>query len=176
MEEYLDVVDENDRLVGEQPRSVVHKSGVWHRGVHVLLFTADNRLIVQQRSAQRIQSPNALDCSVSEHVQAGESYLDAARRGLNEELGISEIPLECLLHFRLDYGPNDFMISKLYRGSVEDGKVRIDPIEVEQVIYQPADKLELLLAGQAPLSRWFEHLLRWYLGKPTELHVLAKDE
>ena len=82
MEEFLDIVTEDDIVTHQALRSVVHARGLWHRGVHVFLVDNGGRLLVQKRSADRTIAPSALDCSVSEHVKAGESYLEAARRGL----------------------------------------------------------------------------------------------
>jgi isopentenyldiphosphate isomerase len=87
-EELLDIVDDNDIVLGREPRSTVHKVGLQHRGVHVFLFTTDGKMLVQKRSADRASSPSMLDCSVSEHVKAGESYREAAIRGMKEELGL----------------------------------------------------------------------------------------
>jgi isopentenyldiphosphate isomerase len=95
-EEYLDVVDENNRVIGREERGIIHRTGLWHRGVHIFLFTPDRKLLVQERSLQQL-SPNLPDCSVSEHLKAGESYPDAARRGLREELGIAQISLKQIL-------------------------------------------------------------------------------
>ena len=77
-DELLDIVNNEDIVTGQEMRSTVHQLGLQHRGVHVFLFTRDGKILVQKRSADRAASPSALDCSVSEHVKAGESYLDAA--------------------------------------------------------------------------------------------------
>jgi len=45
--EYLDVVDENNRVIGRETREKIHGSGLWHRGVHVIVFDSKNRLILQ---------------------------------------------------------------------------------------------------------------------------------
>ena len=92
-DELFDVIDEEDKVIGQEMRSVVHQRGLWHRGVHVLLFIQDEKLLVQQRSKDRVHSPLALDCSVSEHVKAGEDYFTAAVRGLQEEMGVEGIEL-----------------------------------------------------------------------------------
>ncbi|MBI5944081.1 MAG: hypothetical protein HY864_06910 [Chloroflexi bacterium] len=68
MDELLDIVNDEDIVIDQQMRSTVHQLGLWHRGVHVFLFTPDNKLLIQKRSADRASSPSLLDCSVSEHV------------------------------------------------------------------------------------------------------------
>jgi isopentenyldiphosphate isomerase len=89
-EELIDIVNNNDIVISQEFRSFAHRHGLQHRGVHVLLGTPEGRLLVQQRSKYQDTFPLALDCSVSEHVKAGEGYQQAAERGLQEELGISE--------------------------------------------------------------------------------------
>jgi len=172
-EEYLDVVDENNQVIGQEKRHVIHTSGLWHRGVHVFLFTPDRRLLVQRRSRAQDTYPNALDCSVSEHLQVGESYLDGAIRGLREELGIEQASLTRLLQLKMNYGPNDNMINELYEGVCDDKSLAIDRREIEQIAHHSIPEIEeMIRSGQVPFSSWFVQLLRWYTGKPTTLQVL----
>jgi len=174
LEEFLDIVAENNKVIGQEKRSIVHQSGLWHRGVHILLFTPEHKLVIQQRSQRRKQSPGALDCSVSEHLKAGESYLAGAIRGLEEELGIKPVPLRRLVQFKMNYGPGDNMISTLYEGTVDQEAIRIDTNEIERIIYHSLSEAEESLAqGEVLYSRWFEQLLLWYLGKPSEIQVTA---
>jgi isopentenyldiphosphate isomerase len=156
-------------------RSIVHQQGLWHRGVHVLIFTTEGKLLVQQRSKDRQHAPLALDCSVSEHVKAGEDYFTAAVRGLREEMGVEGIKLQALLKFKMNYGPNDNEISMLYQGLVEPAVVKFDPVEVERVDYYSLSELEgFLLHKQLDFSYWFEQILRWYFGTPSALEMLEE--
>jgi len=172
-DELLDVVDERDRVIGQEMRSAVHARGLWHRGVHVFLATPDGKLIVQRRSALRQLLPLGLDGSVSEHVKAGEDYRRAARRGLAEELGLHAVAACALVRFRMTYGPNDNEISTLYEGRAEPGRVSVDPQEVEDIAALRLDELEALLAsGREKFCPWFVELLRWYRGESSALEVL----
>ena len=173
MEEFLDIVAENNQVIGQEKRSVVHQSGLWHRGVHIFLFTPEHKLVIQQRSKRRKQSPGALDCSVSEHLKAGESYLAGAIRGLKEELGIEQVSLQRLVQFKMNYGPGDNMISILYEGTVDVEAIRTDANEIERIIYHSISEAEELLAqGGVLYSRWFEQLLLWYLGKSSDIQEI----
>jgi len=172
-DELLDIVDDADLVAGQELRAVVHQRGLQHRGVHVFLVTPDGKLLVQQRGRQRGTCPLALDCSVSEHVKAGEGYREAARRGLMEELGLRDVKTHALIKFKMDYGPNDREICQLYEGRADPAVVRFDPGEVEWIAcYRLAELEELIRNGQVAFSRWFVQLLRWYLEMPSEVHVL----
>lgn len=172
-DELFDVIDENDNVIGQEMRSVVHQRGLWHRGVHVFLFTDEGKLLVQQRSRDRVHAPLALDCSVSEHVKAREDYYTAAVRGLQEEMGVEGIELERLVKFKMNYGPNDNEISELYRGVVDLAAVRFDPVEIERVDYYNIHELEEMLGDKNNnFSFWFGQIFQWYLGNPSALHIL----
>ena len=172
-DELLDIVDDNDRVIGQEWRGVVHQRGFQHRGIHIFLVTPDGKLLVQQRGRQRETSPLALDCSVSEHVKAGEAYRKAAIRGLAEEMGIQAANIQVLIKFKMDYGPNDREICQLYEGRVDPSRVRFDPVEVERIAFYSLNELEQLIQnGQVAFSGWFVQLLRWYQNRPSELQVL----
>jgi isopentenyl-diphosphate delta-isomerase type 1 len=173
MDELLDIVDENDHVIGQEQRSQVHKKGLRHRGVHIFLFNPQGLLLVQQRSSRREASPSMLDCSVSEHVKAGENYLQAAYRGLREELGITQVELIPVTLFAMRYGLADDKISQLYKGQVLAVQDSFDREEVECLSYW--ELAELLEQAQDPgsaLSYWFRQLILWYLGKPSAVRPL----
>ncbi len=176
-DELLDVVNENDEVISTAMRSSVHERGLLHRGVHVFLFDSEGKLLVQKRSARRPQYPSVWDCSVSEHVKAGESYHHAAQRGMLEELGVRDVEVQPLVRFRMLYGPGDHEISTLFKGAVNPAMVRFDRGEIERVEYRSLAELHAVLQnGTLPLSYWFEQLLHWMLGEPFELTVLETYE
>lgn len=86
-EDIFDIVDESDKVVGQATRSEAHAKGLRHRAVHVLVFNAEGELFMQKRSKTKDTWPGAWDSSCSGHVDAGEDYLEAALRELEEELG-----------------------------------------------------------------------------------------
>jgi len=174
-DELFDIIDENDEVISQEMRSVVHQRGLWHRGVHVFLFTQDEKLLVQPRSRDRVHAPLALDCSVSEHVKAGEDYLAAALRGLKEEMGVAGIEVQPLIKFKMNYGPNDNEISILYQGLVDPTTVKFDPVEIERIDYYGISEVQKMMDdGESIFSYWFEQIIQWYLGHPSALEVLEE--
>ncbi len=175
-EEIFDIIDTNDNVIGQAARSVVHAQGLWHRGVHVFLFTADGRMLIQQRSADRKQYASLWDCSVSEHVKAGEDYVTAAQRGLWEELGLRDVTLTPRIRFRLNYGPNDNEISLLFTGTADPARVRFDPVEIARVdTLSIPELLDRAGRDEADLCYWFIQLLKWYTGGESDLIPLQTD-
>ncbi|MDF1568022.1 MAG: NUDIX domain-containing protein [Spirochaetaceae bacterium] len=87
--EILDLIDENDQVVGRASRSEVHGNpALLHRVVHVLVFDFGGRVFLQKRSEDKDVQPGKWDTSVGGHVDAEESRKTAVRRELREELGI----------------------------------------------------------------------------------------
>lgn len=172
-DEFLDIVNDDDFITGQETRSTVHKLGLQHRGAHVFLFTADGKMLVQKRSADRASSPSMLDCSVSEHVKAGESYLEAAARGMKEEMGVEGVEIKALVRFRMNYGVNDNEISTLYEGIIDPGKVRFDPIEIEEVKYYSLDELQKMIKDEnIKFCGWFIELLNLYINGTGKMQVM----
>lgn len=85
----LDVVDENDVVVGQRLRSDIHKEGLRHREVHVWFVTPDRQVIFQRRSPTKESAPNMLDATAGGHVECGQSYLQAALMEVQEETGLT---------------------------------------------------------------------------------------
>ena len=87
-EEWFDVVDEQDRVIGAAPRREVHARGLLHRAVHALVFDPSGRLLLQRRSATKDTFPNRWAASASGHVDRDEDYDTAMVRELGEEIGV----------------------------------------------------------------------------------------
>jgi isopentenyldiphosphate isomerase len=88
LEEIFDVVNERDEVVGRQTRREVHRLGLKHRAVHVLVFNKAGEVFLQKRSMAKDTFPGAWDSSASGHVDAGEDYDACAMRELGEEIGL----------------------------------------------------------------------------------------
>jgi isopentenyl-diphosphate delta-isomerase type 1 len=90
--EILDVVDADDLVVGAVDRREIHREGLFHRSVHVFVLDETGRIYLQRRSWKKEEHPGKWDSSASGHVRSGESYLEAARRELEEEIGVQALP------------------------------------------------------------------------------------
>lgn len=87
--EYLDIVNEEDVVIGRDTRDRVHSSYAIHRGVHVFVLDSSNAILLQRRSDRVLYYPGRWDASAGGQVQSGETYLLAGARELDEELGIN---------------------------------------------------------------------------------------
>jgi 8-oxo-dGTP pyrophosphatase MutT (NUDIX family) len=145
-DELLDIVDENDRVIGQSPRGEAYARGLRHRCVFIQARDAAGRLFVHRRTSTKLVFPSLYDMFVGGVVGAGETYDDAALREAEEELGVSGLPRpEPLVKFLYDDGAGRTWWSSVYR-------VRCDlPVspQVEEVDWHdflPEDEVERRLS------------------------------
>ncbi len=149
-EEIFDVVDEQDQVVGQAPRSVVHAQKLLHRAVHIFVFNSRGELLLQMRSALKDEYPLCYTSSASGHLSAGETYEAAAPRELQEELGLSE-PLEWLAKFPA--GPQTSQEhTVLYRTTTDAPPPRSIPSEIWlAVTFHSLDEIAGMIAQKPQL-------------------------
>ena len=149
-EEIFDVVNERDEVIGRNTRREVHRLGLMHRAVHVLVFNSQGQVFLQKRSMNKDRQPGLWDSSTSGHVDSGEEYDACAVRELREEIGlrVQESPRRL---FKLAAGPEtDQEHVWIYRCEAE-GPFSLNPEEIE-------------------LGGWFalEEVTRWMAQRPQE--------
>ena len=89
MEEIIDMLDDEGKVIGTISKEQAHKTGAWHKAVHIYLINHKKQLLMQLRAKDKKIAPNVWDISVGGHVDVGEDTLTTAQRELEEELGIS---------------------------------------------------------------------------------------
>lgn len=82
------MVNEKDEVLGQRSRVDVHRLGLMHRAVHVLVFNAKGEVFLQKRSMSKDRQPGLWDSSASGHLESGEDYDACALRELHEEIGL----------------------------------------------------------------------------------------
>src|SRR3989344_8049992 len=75
----INVVDENDIIIGSKLKEDIHHLGLLHREAHVWLFDKDKNIYFSI-SAPHKTSAGLLDSSIGGHLDHGEDYLTAAIR------------------------------------------------------------------------------------------------
>lgn len=119
----LDIVNEQDEVIGSAPYEEIKTKQLLCRGVCILAFDAQKRLYVQRRAKKNVVAPGLWDMSASGHVDLGESYEVAASRELKEELGLHGAKLRFVTKY-YDEEPN--LQYGLMKGFVELFEAHID--------------------------------------------------
>ncbi len=136
-DEMLEVVSEDNQVLRLATRKEIHEQELMHRSVHVLVFNKNRDCYLQLRSAFKDSSPELWDSSAAGHIDAGESPENAAKRELQEELGISDSKLMHIASLP-PCAENGWEHVSLYI-SVYTGKINYPAAEIAGVIPFPID-------------------------------------
>jgi isopentenyldiphosphate isomerase len=149
-EEIFDVVNERDEVIDRQPRREVHRLGLKHRAVHVLVFNSRGEVFLQKRSLKKDTAAGLWDSSTSGHLDSGEDYDACAVRELREEIGL-EVESCSQRLFKIDAcRKTGWEFCWVYRCESE-GPFQLHPDEIER-------------------GGWFapEKITRWIAEKPQD--------
>jgi isopentenyl-diphosphate Delta-isomerase len=80
----------DDQVIGQATREDVYTNNHMHRIVHIFVRDRAGRFLLQIRSATVKYCPLHWSTSAGGHVQTGETYEEAARRELEEEIGLTQ--------------------------------------------------------------------------------------
>lgn len=101
-DELLDVVDDDDRVVGQARREDVYARRLRHRTVMVVVRDPAGRVLVHRRTATKLVAPSLADMMIGGVVDAGEDYDACAVRELAEEAGVTGVVPRRAFAFRYD--------------------------------------------------------------------------
>ncbi len=110
-EEMLEIVNEQDEIVGLDTRKNVHKLGLLHREIHILFFTPNGEIIFQHRAKDKDTWPDMYDATVGGHVDEGMTYEETAVK-------------ECLEEVGQNVKEEDLILIKKIRSNLEDESTR----------------------------------------------------
>lgn len=157
-EEIFDVVNEHDEVVGRNTRREVHRLGLMHRAVHVLVFNRRGEVFLQKRSMNKDRQPGLWDSSASGHVDAGEDYDACAWRELGEELGLRPARAPVRL-FKLPAGPATDMEHVWVYECEAEGPFALNAEEIERgAWYAPAEVTRWMREQPAEFASALLHL------------------
>lgn len=127
--EAFDVVDEQDRVIGQAARGEVHARGWRHRAVHVFLTNRAGQVFLHQRSLRKDTFPGKWNSSCAGHVAAGDDYDATVPRELEEELGcrLERAPARLL---KLPAGPETGQEFVWVYHGVSEGPFALNPAEI----------------------------------------------
>ena len=170
-EELFDVVDGQDRVIGQTPRSEVHARNLLHRAVHVLVYDGAGRLFLQRRSMSKDSFPGCWDASCTGHLDAGEDYTTAARRELGEELGWHDASQPLRPVTKLGASPDTgYEFIEIFLLGPTAGPFVLHPEEIiEGRWIEPGELTGEMRAGPEKFSGAFRFLWAGYGAEITDL-------
>ncbi len=87
-DEILEIVDDDDKVIGTKSRRNIHQEGLLHREIHVWFYTPKGEIIFQHRAKNKDTYPDLLDATVGGHVEVGDTYEQTAIKEVKEETGL----------------------------------------------------------------------------------------
>ncbi|CAM5464583.1 NUDIX hydrolase [Streptomyces spiroverticillatus] len=128
MAEFVDRVDDQDRVLGIVDRSQAIREGWLHRVATTVCRDGEGRVLVHRRPPTVSRFPGQYNWLLGGAVNAGESYQAAAERELEEELGV-RAPVRPLFSFlcRGEISPYWLAVHE----ALVTGPVTPDPGEVD---------------------------------------------
>lgn len=136
----LEVVDENDNVIGLETREKIHKEELLHRDVHIWFITPKSEIIFQLRTRLKDSFPGMLDATVGGHVEPNMSYEETVLKECKEETGIDIDISKLILLKKMKNESFDKVNNKkhrtmnrqyayLYEGLINDLKIEKDNAE-----------------------------------------------
>jgi 8-oxo-dGTP pyrophosphatase MutT (NUDIX family) len=175
MSQVLNIVNDNDVIIGEQSREEIHRSGLLHREVHVYFITPKREIIFQQRALDKDTFPGLLDATVGGHVEIGQSYKETALKESEEETGIKINPEDLVLINKIKKSSLDKATGKinnvfntrylyLYKGGIKD--LRLEEGKAIGFELWPLDSLPSL--GETEKARFIPYILEFSINELRE--------
>jgi len=140
-DEVLDLVNENDEVIGETKKSEVHGNPLkFHREIAIILFDKDNKMFFQQRSFKKKVEPGLWVVACAGHIPKAILPEDAAHMELREELGFDTQLI--FIEKKLDRTPTESRFVYWYIGKYNGEPITLEKEEVEATAIFSKDELE----------------------------------
>jgi 16S rRNA (adenine1518-N6/adenine1519-N6)-dimethyltransferase len=147
--EMFDVVDDDDAVVRQEQRALVHAQGLLHRAVHMFVFNKTGELYLARRSHLKDTHPRRWGSSAAGHLDAGEDYETAASRELQEELRIlPKDKMVRLLKLPASADTDQEFVELFACRPAAGGKIRTHGSEVAEGRYFPLDLIDQWMAAR----------------------------
>ena len=141
-------------------RGEVHRLGLWHKSVQVLVFNDAKEMLIQHRADDKDLYAGLWDFSVGEHLQPDEADDLGALRGLREELGVTGVSVRRLGDpMSITCRGDNYLDREIQQSfyAVSNGPFKPDDVEVQAVRF----------IGKSELSEWIaqtpELFTPWFL-------------
>ncbi len=161
MEEIVDIINENDEVIGKATRKEAKSGRFLYRcaGIYV---EAGGKLVLEKRSKRKEIRPGNWSF-VEETLKSGETYEQAAKRGVMEELGLKIENLQFLGKKIIEDKryPDSFMLG-VFMGA-GSGKMKLQKSEVEKAELVSPKQAQGIIKRLKKISPGLEQTFGMYL-------------
>ncbi|WBV52689.1 isopentenyl-diphosphate Delta-isomerase [Chryseobacterium gambrini] len=165
MEEFVVLVNPEDKVLGLMEKQQAHINGLLHRAFSVFLFNSSGEMLLQKRASGKYHSPLKWTNAVCSHPRSEETYLEGAKRRVKEELGIDvELSEKFNFIYKADVGNGlwEHELDHVFTGTFE-GEFYLNKDEVEEVRYISLENLNNEISESPDhFTEWFKIILEEY--------------
>lgn len=188
MSEMCILVDSSDSMIGSDSKLNCHYGeGKLHRAFSVLLFDGDGKMLVQQRSHDKITFPSIWANSCCSHpldipgenVDPSKGAINAAKRKLSQELGVSDSDISgiefrhlgtFLYECRWDEEWIEREVDHVIVGITDSIDVDPNPNEISEVRWISGHEIDEMFSGSGiwegeVIAPWFRLLWGEFLSE-----------
>lgn len=160
MDEILDVVDENDNVLGQKTRTEVEAKGLRYRAAEIIVLV-DGKILIEKRASTKPKRPGYYSV-VSETMKSGESYEHAAVRGVKEETGLDAKGLKKIGKTMIkDKTANDLYIMTAFVCEGK-GKIKLQEEEVDEIKLLSVQEIENLINSGEKVTQALVECMKLY--------------
>ncbi len=153
-EEWVPLVDEKGKVIGQAPRSEVHNgSKLLHPVVHLHVINRNKAILLQKRPITKDIQPGRWDTAVGGHISAGETLEQALKKEAFEEIGLENFSAKLHKAYKWE---SDVEMEFIYMFITFDYKnYRVHSDEVEEARFWTRKQIENSL-GEGVFTPNFE--------------------
>jgi len=161
VDEYVVLVDDQDRQIGIREKIESHRQGLRHRAFSVILMDGPN-ILLQRRSGHKYHSAGLWANAACGHPRPDENLPSAAHRRLNEEMGIQcDLTWKAVTHYQADVGKEmtENEIVHLFFGNYT-GPAYPNPDEADDWGWFRLDSIREHIESASCYSYWLKEYFR----------------
>ena len=159
MTEKVILVDKQDNEIGSMEKQEVHVKGLLHRAFSVFVFNDKNDLLLQRRAISKYHSGGLWTNTCCSHPREKEKTIDAAKRRLEEEMGMScdlKKQFDFIYKVKLDNNLYEHEYDHVFFGFSNDFPT-INPQEVEEFTFKTLQEIDLEIKLNPNIyTEWFK--------------------
>jgi isopentenyl-diphosphate delta-isomerase len=176
-DEALILVDESNRAVGAAPKQAIHRQGLLHRAFSIFMVDDRGRILLQQRNPGKYHSGGLWANSCCGHPRPGERTVTAARRRLNEELGVTDpLTFGFFARYRadLDHGMQENEFVYVYFGRLQ-AQAKPNPVEIADLEFLSLSEIGRRIKQEpSAFTYWMKHYVGHHRADIAK-HIAAME-
>jgi isopentenyl-diphosphate delta-isomerase len=172
IDDFVILVNKNDKKIGLMPKMEAHKKGALHRAFSVFIFNNKNELMIQKRNINKYHSPGLWTNTCCSHQKDGESNISAGKRRLLEEMGfcveLNEVG-SFIYNVGVDNGLIEHELDYILVGKY-NGNVKINSDEVDNWKWMSLDNIkDDIRIRSKNYTEWFKIIMDNYYTQLKKL-------